>query len=111
MKALRALVPLIRHRRGQVVLIGMLHALAAVLSLFTFLSVVPFLRILFGTSAPEAVGDGAGVLGAVSRWFDLWVQTHGASQALVGLCLTMVVLALLKNAVQYAALYVMAGTG
>ncbi|MDA0945963.1 MAG: hypothetical protein RLZZ314_1735 [Bacteroidota bacterium] len=109
MKALRALVPLIRHRRGQVVLIGMLHALAAVLSLFTFLSVVPFLRILFGTSAPEAVGDGAGVLGAVSRWFDLWVQTHGASQALVGLCLTMVVLALLKNAVQYAALYVMAG--
>ncbi|MDA0728910.1 MAG: ABC transporter ATP-binding protein [Bacteroidetes bacterium] len=109
MKALRALFPLIRHQRRQVVLIGVLHAMAAVLSLFTFLSVVPFLRILFGTSTPEAAGDGVGVLGEVSLWFDLWVQAHGASKALVGLCLTMVVLALAKNAVQYAALYVMAG--
>ena len=50
MKAVWALLPLIRHQRAQLVLMGVLHALSAVLSLFTFLSVVPFLRILFGAS-------------------------------------------------------------
>ena len=53
MRSVWTLIPLIRHQRGQVLLVGVLHALSAVLSLFTFLSVVPFLRILFGT-APSA---------------------------------------------------------
>lgn len=109
MKAVWALLPLIRHQRGSVVLMGVLHALSAVLNLFTFLSVVPFLRILFGASAPaEEVGQ-EGVLAAVSHAFDTFVQTHGASYALGALCVSMVGLAVLKNAVHYAALYVMAG--
>ena len=45
MRSVWTLIPLIRHQRGQVLLVGVLHALSAVLSLFTFLSVVPFLRI------------------------------------------------------------------
>ena len=109
MKAVWALLPLIKHQRGSVVLMGFLHALSAVLNLFTFLSVVPFLRILFGASNPtEEVGQ-EGVIAAVSHAFDAFVQTHGASYALGALCVSMVVLALLKNAVHYAALYVMAG--
>ena len=109
MKAVWGLLPLIRHQRGSVVLMGVLHALSAVLNLFTFLSVVPFLRILFGSSAPIEVEGQEGVLAAVSHAFDTFVQTHGASYALGALCVSMVGLAVLKNAVHYAALYVMAG--
>ncbi|MDG1673915.1 MAG: ABC transporter ATP-binding protein [Flavobacteriales bacterium] len=107
MKAIWALFPLIRHQRKQMVLMGVLHALSAVLSLFTFLSVVPFLRILFGAS--ESTGMPQGVLSEVSVWFDAFVGNEGKGGALVGLCTAMVVLAILKNAVQYAALYVMSG--
>ena len=109
MKAVWALLPLIRHQRGSVVLMGVLHALSAVLNLFTFLSVVPFLRILFGASAPMQEEGQEGVIAAVSQAFDTFVQTHGALYALGALCVSMVVLAVLKNAVHYAALYVMAG--
>ena len=41
--------------------------------------------------------------------FDGFVQTHGSSYALAVLCGAMVVLAILKNGVHYAALYMMAG--
>ena len=107
MKAVWALLPLIRHQRAQLVLMGVLHALSAVLSLFTFLSVVPFLRILFGATGSSDMPDG--MLSKVSGWFDAFVQEEGAGSALVALCVAMVVLALLKNTVQYAALYVMSG--
>ena len=107
MKAVWALLPLIRHQRAQLVLMGVLHALSAVLSLFTFLSVVPFLRILFGATGSSDMPDG--MLSKVSGWFDAFVREEGAGSALVALCVAMVVLALLKNAVQYAALYVMSG--
>ena len=109
MKAVWALLPLIRHHRVSVVLMGVLHALSAVLNLFTFLSVVPFLRILFGASAPMEEAVQEGVIAAVSHAFDTFVQTQGASYALGALCVSMVGLAVLKNAVHYAALYVMAG--
>lgn len=108
MKALKALLPLIRHQRGQLVLMGVLHALSAVLSLFTFLSVVPFLRILFGATQ-EGEDSTGGVLDGISRAFDQLIQEQGAGSALLMLCCGMVVLAILKNAVHYAALYVMAG--
>ena len=107
MKAIWALLPLIKHQRGRLVLMGLLHALSATLSLFTFLSVVPFLRILFASE--QASTDGDGFLATLSHSFDVYVQTNGASHALAVLCASMVVLAILKNAVQYAALFVMAG--
>ena len=43
-----------------------------------------------------------------SSMFDAFVQENGATQSLALLCGVMVVLAVLKNAVHYAALYVMA---
>ena len=110
MKAIWALLPLIKHQRGSVVLMGVLHALSAVLNLFTFLSVVPFLRILFasGTDSVQGHSDG-GAMAQASSMFDAFVQENGATQSLALLCGVMVVLAVLKNAVHYAALYVMAG--
>ena len=109
MKAIWALLPLIKHQRSSVVLMGLLHALSAMLSLFTFLSVVPFLRILFASRAPTESAKQDGFLADLSGAFDTYVQTEGAAHALGVLCASMVVLALLKNAVHYAALYVMAG--
>ena len=50
-----------------------------------------------------------GFLADLSGGFDAYVQSEGAANALGMLCASMVVLAILKNAVHYAALYVMAG--
>ena len=88
---------------------GVLHALSAMLSLFTFLSVVPFLRILFASGPSPKSAQQEGFLADLSAAFDAYVQTEGAGHALGVLCASMVVLAVLKNAVHYAALYVMAG--
>ena len=109
MKAIWALLPLIKHQRSSVVLMGVLHALSATLSLFTFLSVVPFLRILFASGAPTERQQQEGFLADLGGAFDAYVQSEGAANALGMLCASMVVLAILKNAVHYAALYVMAG--
>ena len=109
MRAIWALFPLLKHQRSSVVLMGVLHALSAMLSLFTFLSVVPFLRILFASESPTGSTQQEGILSDLSRGFDAYVQTEGAAHALGMLCASMVGLAILKNAVHYAALYVMAG--
>ena len=75
MKAIWALLPLIRHQRGSVVLMGVLHALSAVLNLFTFLSVVPFLRILFASGTDSGQGHSAGgAMAQASSMFDAFVQ-------------------------------------
>lgn len=110
MRSIRTLLPLVKQQRGQVLVILVLHGLSAVLSLFTFLSVVPFLRVLFGGVKPSSAPlEGSEGLAAINQWFDAIVQVQGSAWALGMLCLAMVVLAVLKNAVQYAALYAMAG--
>ena len=74
------------------------NALGAVLSLFTFLSVVPFLRILFMPSGPAAAdaGEASGLLDTITSGFDALVVTHGTERALVLLCVAIVVLAVVK---------------
>ena len=110
MRSIRTLLPLVKQQRVQVLVILVLHGLSAVLSLFTFLSVVPFLRLLFGGVKPSSAPlEGSGGVAAINHWFDAIVQAHGSAWALGMLCVAMVVLAVLKNAVQYAALYAMAG--
>lgn len=92
------------------------NLLNAVLSLFTFLSVVPFLRILFnpgGAKAPDALDNpdtksGDYWYNYVSNQLDAYVLEHGQMQALMWMCIGIVVLALLKNIVGYLALYSLA---
>lgn len=110
MRSIRTLLPLLKQQRGQVLVILVLHGLSAVLSLFTFLSVVPFLRVLFGGVKPSSASlEGSGVVAAINHWFDAIVQANGSAWALGMLCSVMVMLAVLKNTVQYAALYATAG--
>ena len=87
------------------------NTLGSVLSLFTFLAIVPFLRILFRTEgvAPDsesASGGGADALFArLTEHLDGFVAVHGAEQALLWMCGAIAVLALIKNLVSYLSFY------
>ena len=91
------------------------NALGSVLSLFTFLAIVPFLRILFRTdggadpASATPTGDGADALFArLAEGLDAFVVEHGAEQALLWMCGAIAVLALVKNLVTYLSFYSLA---
>lgn len=112
MKRLSVLFPLFRAYRWNLVSNAVLNAIGAVLSLFSFLSVVPFLRILFsGKSTPtkvEVVPLADDIPGKIGAWFDGYVLEGGDSRALITVCIVVVVLAVLKNLVSYLAMYSLA---
>ena len=87
------------------------NILNAFLSLFTFLSVVPFLRILFGGDAADVAVDLPTDAGGIERFsgqFDAFVQSVGTEAALLYICLGIVLVTVLKNAVGYTALFSLA---
>lgn len=87
------------------------NILNAFLSLFTFLSVVPFLRILFGGDAADAAVElpaDAGGIERLSGQFDAFVQSVGTEAALFYICVGIVGVTVLKNAVGYTALFSLA---
>ena len=53
-------------------------------------------------------GEASGLLDTITSGFDALVATYGTERALVLLCVAIVVLAVVKNAVQYAALFSLA---
>lgn len=84
------------------------NALGSVLSLFTFLAIVPFLRILFRSGDPAAESSSHPVFAAIAAGLDGYVAEHGAEQALLVMCGSIAVLALVKNAVTYLSFYSLA---
>lgn len=89
------------------------NLLNAVLSLFTFLSVVPFLRILFSrqatASTPTAeMSDGEYWYTVLASKLDLYIAENGRASALMWMCIFIVALAFLKNLVGYFSLYSLA---
>ncbi len=88
------------------------NALGSVLSLFTFLAIVPFLRILFrtgGAAADEPRGEGTDALiSRLAQQLDTFVALHGAEQALLWMCGSIALLALVKNLVTYLSFYSLA---
>ena len=89
------------------------NALGSVLSLFTFLAIVPFLRILFrtgdATATNEPADDGADALiSSLAQYLDAFVAEHGAEQALLWMCGSIAILALVKNLVTYLSFYSLA---
>ena len=111
MKRLRELIGYVLPYKANLAVNIICNILNAFLSLFTFLSVVPFLRILFGgTSADAAVelpADAAGIE-RLSGQFDAFVQSVGTEAALLYICLGIVGVTILKNAVGYTALFSLA---
>ena len=111
MKRLRELIGYVLPYKGNLAVNIVCNILNAFLSLFTFLSVVPFLRILFGgTSADVAVEvpADAGGIERLSGQFDAFVQSVGAEAALFYICVGIVGVTVLKNAVGYTALFSLA---
>lgn len=118
MNRVRALWSLLAGYRGPLTANVVFNLLGAVLSLFTFLAVVPFLRILFrspdeavaaeAAASPTEPTEPQALLERVNQAFDAFVADVGAPQALVVLCVAIVVLAVVKNAVQYLALFSLA---
>ena len=91
------------------------NALGSVLSLFTFLAIVPFLRILFRTEPAAGAGDSAesgegaeALFARLATHLDAFVAEHGAEQALLWMCGAIAVLALVKNLVTYLSFYSLA---
>ncbi len=91
------------------------NALGSVLSLFTFLAIVPFLRILFRTEPADGSGASAGsaegaeaLFARLATHLDTFVAEHGAEQALLWMCGAIAVLAFVKNLVTYLSFYSLA---
>jgi len=103
---LSALFPLLKSYRWNLVTNALLNILGAILSIFSFLSVVPFLRILFGGAVERAPTDD--IPGKIGAWFDSYVLEVGASHALMMICVFVVILAVLKNTTTYLAMYSLA---
>ena len=109
----KELFSLVTRYRCNLLVNVLCNVLNAVLSLFTFLSVVPFLRILF-TSEREQVEVSALELESMEgleRWgalFDQFVAEQGAPAALAWICGGIVVITLLKNTIGYLALFSLA---
>lgn len=106
MKSFRAIFGLLGDYKGSLVWNFLFNILNAIFSLFTFLSVVPFLYVLFDVNQ----GGNAPVSQAKGLWDQFKDQLNGAileqgkPQVLLLMCLFIVVLALMKNAVNYVSL-------
>ena len=111
MKRLRELIGYVLPYKANLAVNIVCNILNAFLSLFTFLSVVPFLRILFGGGAVEATMEmppDAGGIERLSGQFDAFVQSVGTEAALLYICLGIVLVTILKNTVGYTALFSLA---
>ena len=111
MKRLRELIGYVLPYKANLAVNIMCNILNAFLSLFTFLSVVPFLRILFGGDSADAAVElpaDAGGIERLSGQFDAFVQSVGTEAALLYICLGIVGVTILKNAVGYTALFSLA---
>lgn len=93
------------------------NVLNAFLSLFTFLSVVPFLRILFQfgsgdtASSIESKPAADAMISGIEKWsnrFDAFVLEVGPLAALTWICVSIFCITVLKNAVGYLGLFSLA---
>lgn len=111
MKRLRELIVYVLPYKANLLVNIVCNILNAFLSLFTFLSVVPFLRILFGgeaaDSSVEMPADTSGIE-RLSGQFDAFVHSVGPEVALLYICFGIVGITVLKNTVGYAALFSLA---
>lgn len=105
MKRLRDIVALVSPYKRELLSNLFWNILNAIFSLFTFLSVVPFLNVLFGVSGEEPQTRGTGMVDRANEMMESFIRSQGQSKALVWMCLGIVALALAKNLVNYFSLF------
>ncbi len=103
-KAFRDIIALCAPYKKELLVNFLMNIVNSIFSLFTFLSVVPFLYILFKVQNQNAAG-------ANNKWWQIaeqalngYVSEHGEINALMLMCGVIVVLALLKNLTNYLSL-------
>ena len=106
MSKLREIWQLVQGYRTSILVNFLFNILNAVFSLFTFLAVVPFLYILFrvNSSAPSSSAQSNALWQWASSSLDTFIAANGQGTALALMCGFIVVLALLKNLVNYLSL-------
>jgi len=107
MKRLRDIVELVSGYKKELLANLFWNVLNAIFSLFTFLSVVPFLNVLFGVSDQTKVDPSTkeGIIERANALIERFIQDQGQARSLVWMCVGIVVLALLKNLVNYLSLF------
>ncbi len=103
-QAFKDIIALCKPYKRELLSNFLLNILNAVLSLFTFLSVVPFLYILFKVEGSRNPAQNAGWWQKAESLLTNYVNEHGQIATLMLMCLVIVVLAFLKNASNYIAL-------
>jgi subfamily B ATP-binding cassette protein MsbA len=106
MSKFREIFRLVSGYRSSLLSNLLFNILNAVFSLFTFLAVVPFLYILFRVDGggTKAGSDANALWLWASTSLDDFITQHGQATALALMCVFIVVLALLKNLVNYLSL-------
>jgi subfamily B ATP-binding cassette protein MsbA len=104
-KAFKDIIALCAPYKKELLSNFLMNIVNSIFSLFTFLSVVPFLYILFKVQNKSAVGGGN------NKWWEIaeqalngYVERHGEINALMLMCGVIVILALLKNLTNYLSL-------
>jgi subfamily B ATP-binding cassette protein MsbA len=103
-KAFKDIVGLCLPYKGELITNFLLNVVNAVLSLFTFLSVVPFLYILFKVDGQKPSASQYSVWNKMEGALNDYIAGHGQVSALMMMCGVIVFLAFLKNASNYMAL-------
>ena len=103
-KAFKDIVGLCLPYKGELITNFLLNVVNAVLSLFTFLSVVPFLYILFKVDGQKPSASQYSIWNKMEGALNDYIAGHGQVSALMMMCGVIVFLAFLKNASNYMAL-------
>ncbi len=101
-----------RFRRLALLNLGF-NVLYAIFNLFSILTLIPFLQVIFNSvptqeSAPSLSFNIASLLGYVNYHFGNYVEAHGQTQGLLVVCGFIIVIFLLKNFTRYMALFFLA---
>ncbi|MEI7802243.1 MAG: ABC transporter ATP-binding protein [Bacteroidota bacterium] len=113
MKKLNSLLKYARPYWGNIALNIFFNIISNIFSVFSMAMLFPFMQLLFNQAKPVTVDPGFklsinGLLDYFNYNFGVIIEEQGAVQALVFLCVCVLVLFFLKNITRFAALYFVA---
>lgn len=112
MKSYYRILRYLRPFTAHLVMSVLFNLLAAIFSLFSFLMVVPFLEVLFGTTdpvtqKPELTISVNSLIQRFNYELGYLIEHEGPIAALIFICALIIVTSLFKNLFRYLSLYVM----
>lgn len=107
MKKFKDIFALVRDYKSSLVSNFLFNILNAIFSLFTFLSLVPFLNILFdsGSGSVALNENSSGIERWINEGFGRFIDTNGKIETLAWMCVYIVIMAFMKNLVNYISLF------